>query len=297
MLCKNCNKEHSDADRFCPFCGNPVPAAPDYGRTKIYQPSKPAVEPKPEKPADKPKPDAPKDEREPERKPAQVSDTKPPEADGAAAQQQLAVSWHDEGSEELIDDEERREIKRENRRFLIVECLLLALVLCLIGAIFFTVKNKMNKYDVYTMDGVSMEDTIKSGDKLSAEKMAGAPKSGDIAVISGRDDSVYIRRVIAVGGQTLWLDYDNDRIVVDGVELSEPYIKGSTYSGITEDYAVPLDLPKGKVFVMGDNRGESLDSRSSEIGLIDEKDIIGKVVKINDEDVAAPTVNNQEETK
>ena len=155
----------------------------------------------------------------------------------------------------------------------------------------------MNKYDVYTMDGLSMEDTIKSGDKLSAEKMAGAPKSGDIVVISGRGDSVYIRRVIAVGGQTLWLDYDNDRIVVDGVELSEPYIKGSTYSGITEDYAVPLELPEGKVFVMGDNRGKSLDSRSSDIGLIDEKDIIGKVVKINDEDVAAPAVKNQEETK
>ena len=269
MLCKNCNKEHSDTDRFCPFCGKPVPAMPDYGRTKVYQPAKPAAEPKPE---------APEDEKEPERKPAQTNDTNPPEADEPVTQPQLVVSWHDEGSEELIDDEERREIKRENRRFLIVECLLLALVLCLIGAIFFTVKNKMNKYDVYTMDGVSMEDTIKSGDKLRAEKMTGAPKS-------------------AVGGQTLWLDYDNDRIVVDGVELSEPYIKGSTYSGITEDYAVPLELPKGKVFVMGDNRGKSLDSRSSDIGLIDEKDIIGKVVKINDEDVAAPAVKNQEETK
>ena len=51
MLCKNCNKEHSDTDRFCPFCGKPVPAMPDYGRTKVYQPAKPAAEPKPEAPA------------------------------------------------------------------------------------------------------------------------------------------------------------------------------------------------------------------------------------------------------
>ncbi len=276
MKCVNCQKEISCSDNFCPFCGRPVQTAPEYGHTKVY------VQPK--KPTEKPNPESSRPDES-------------PEANEPVTQPQLVVSWHDEGSEELIDEEERREIKRENRRFLIIECLLLALVLCLIGAIFFTIKNKMNKYDVYTMDGLSMEDTIKSGDKLSAEKMAGAPKSGDIVVISGRGDSVYIRRVIAVGGQTLWLDYDNDRIVVDGAELSEPYIKGSTYSGITEDYAVPLDLPEGKVFVMGDNRGVSLDSRSSEIGLIDEKDIIGKVVKINDEDVAAPAVKNQEETK
>jgi len=276
MKCVNCQKEISCSDNFCPFCGRPVQTAPEYGHTKVY------VQPK--KPTEKPNPESSRPDES-------------PEANEPVTQPQLVVSWHDEGSEELIDEEERREIKRENRRFLIIECLLLALVLCLIGAIFFTIKNKMNKYDVYTMDGLSMEDTIKSGDKLSAEKMAGAPKSGDIVVISGRGDSVYIRRVIAVGGQTLWLDYDNDRIVVDGAELSEPYIKGSTYSGITEDYAVPLDLPEGKVFVMGDNRGVSLDSRSSEIGLIDEKDIIGKVVKINDEDVAASAVKNQEETK
>lgn len=276
MKCVNCQKEISCSDNFCPFCGRPVQTAPEYGHTKVY------VQPK--KPTEKPNPESSRPDES-------------PEANEPVTQPQLVVSWHDEGSEELIDEEERREIKRENRRFLIIECLLLALVLCLIGAIFFTIKNKMNKYDVYTMDGLSMEDTIKSGDKLSAEKMAGAPKSGDIVVISGRGDSVYIRRVIAVGGQTLWLDYDNDRIVVDGAELSEPYIKGSTYSGITEEYAVPLDLPEGKVFVMGDNRGVSLDSRSSEIGLIDEKDIIGKVVKINDEDVAAPAVKNQEETK
>ena len=276
MLCKNCMKEHNDADKFCPFCGRPVQTAPEYERTKMYvRREKPKKPPEPENGVDKAKPEEPE----------------------PVTQQRLTVSWHDEGAEELIDDEERYEIKKENRRFLIIECVLLTLVLCLAAAIFITLKNQADPYDTYTMDGLSMEPTIMSGDKLSVEKTEGTPKCGDIVVISWGEDNVYIKRVIAVGGQTLWLDYDGDRIVVDGEELSEPYIKGSTYSGVTENYLVPYNMPEGKVFVMGDNRGESIDSRSSEIGLIDEKDIIGRVVKINGEDVTVPAVKSQEETK
>ena len=276
MLCKNCMKEHNDADKFCPFCGRPVQTAPEYERTKMYVcQEKPKKPPEPENGVDKAKPEEPE----------------------PVTQQRLTVSWHDEGEEELIDDEERYEIKKENRRFLIIECVLLTLVLCLAAAIFITLKNQAEPYDTYTMDGLSMEPTIMSGDKLSVEKTEGTPKCGDIVVISWGEDNVYIKRVIAVGGQTLWLDYDGDRIVVDGEELSEPYIKNSTYSGVTENYLVPYNMPEGKVFVMGDNRGESIDSRSSEIGLIDEKDIIGRVIKINGEDVTVPAVKSQEETK
>ena len=82
--------------------------------------------------------------------------------------------------------------------------------------------------------------------------------------------------MIATEGQTLQLDYENDKIIVDGIEISEPYIKGTTFSNRYGDYQVPEVIPEGKIFVLGDNRQISLDSRYVDIGLIDVKDVIGK---------------------
>ncbi|MEE1105337.1 MAG: signal peptidase I, partial [Ruminococcus sp.] len=93
-----------------------------------------------------------------------------------------------------------------------------------------------------------------------------------------------IKRVIAIGGQTVKLDYENDKIFVDGAELTEDYIKGTTFSNngnkdskyLEPDESGNFVIPEGKLFVLGDNRAVSLDSRSPEIGLIDVKDVIGK---------------------
>ena len=100
----------------------------------------------------------------------------------------------------------------------------------------------------------------------------------DIVVISHGAEykKPIIKRVIATEGQTLELDYENEKIIVDGIEISEPYIKGTTFSGNYGNNVIPSVIPEGKIFVMGDNRQVSLDSRSTEIGLIDVKDVIGK---------------------
>ena len=125
--------------------------------------------------------------------------------------------------------------------------------------------------------GVSDSDSEKMYNCLGAKKKTFS--AGDVIFSFG--DAVSVKRVIATGGQTLWLDYENDRIVVDGNELSEDYISGSTFSGVRENYLVPYNIPDGKVFVLGDNRAESIDSRYEEVGLIDEKDIIAKVDHID----------------
>lgn len=126
------------------------------------------------------------------------------------------------------------------------------------------------------VDGESMMDTLHDNDKVFVTNALYTPADGDIVVIShGQEyEKPIIKRVIATEGQTLKIDFEKGQVIVDGVILDEPYIKETTETkGNTE---IPTVIPEGKVFVMGDNRNHSLDSRYHEVGLIDEKDIIGK---------------------
>lgn len=123
-----------------------------------------------------------------------------------------------------------------------------------------------------------MDTTLAPNDRVIVTNLFYTPHNNDIVVIShgAEYNSPIIKRVIATEGQTIKLDYENDRIIVDGTIISEPYLDGSTFGGIYADYEIPEVVPKGKVFVMGDNRKVSMDSRSSEIGLIDVENVIGK---------------------
>lgn len=125
------------------------------------------------------------------------------------------------------------------------------------------------------VSGTSMVPTLNHQDKVIVTNFFYTPSDGDIIVIShGAEYSdPIIKRVIATEGQKLSIDFDKGTVTVNGKKLNEPYIQGFTHA---EDAEIPKVIPKGKVFVMGDNRGVSLDSRSKEIGLIDVKDIIGK---------------------
>jgi signal peptidase I len=125
------------------------------------------------------------------------------------------------------------------------------------------------------VSGTSMLQTLKSEDKVIVTNFFYTPRHKDIVVIShGAEYSKpLIKRVIAVEGEKLDIDFDTETVKVNGEVLKEDYIQGHTKD---EQGEIPKVIPKGKVFVMGDNRTVSLDSRSSEIGLIDVKDIIGK---------------------
>ena len=85
-----------------------------------------------------------------------------------------------------------------------------------------------------------------------------------------------VKRVIAKGGDTISIDYAAGTVKVNGKVLEEDYIAEPTYLGY--DVEFPYTVPEGTVFVMGDNRNASLDSRSSYVGCIDEQDILGKVL-------------------
>ena len=103
----------------------------------------------------------------------------------------------------------------------------------------------------------------------------------DIVVTCQPNDSASIedtlvKRIIATEGQVVDIDFNEGVVYVDGVALDEPYT--NTPTNEREGFTGPVTVPEGYVFVMGDNRNGSTDSRDSRIGLIDERQILGKVV-------------------
>lgn len=129
-----------------------------------------------------------------------------------------------------------------------------------------------------TVKGNSMNDTLKNQDRLIITNFFYEPQVGDIVVISHGEEysTPLIKRVIATEGQTLSINFETGDVVVDGVLLDEPYIVGKTTQYTKSPLEVPEVVPEGYVYVMGDNRQNSLDSRSTEVGLIEKKNIVGK---------------------
>lgn len=135
---------------------------------------------------------------------------------------------------------------------------------------------------VIVVSGPSMENTLQNGDAMLVWSLGYSPKQGDVVVLTQPDyqsDSI-VKRVIATGNQHVSIDYDTNTVTVDGEVLDEDYIK--------ERMLVPayglgnheLTVPPGHVFVMGDNRNESADSRYPTIGVIDERCVIGKALMV-----------------
>ena len=133
-------------------------------------------------------------------------------------------------------------------------------------------------FRIIDVDGKSMEPTLIDSDKVVITDLFYTPHNGDIVIISHAKEyqKPLVKRVIATAGQELRLDYQNNAVYVDGQKLDEPYIQGTTIHGDVPESELNGVVPEGKVFVMGDNRSISLDSRYRQIGFIDESFIIGK---------------------
>lgn len=117
-----------------------------------------------------------------------------------------------------------------------------------------------------------------SGDRVACIHSFSGYERGDVIIISHatRKDESIIKRVIAVGGDTVDIDFYKGTVSVNGQVLDEPYV--NTPTNLSYDMTFPVTVPESKLFVLGDNRNDSLDSRSTDIGFINENKVLGKVV-------------------
>ena len=132
------------------------------------------------------------------------------------------------------------------------------------------------------VDGRSMQQTLQHNDRVVMSNLFYTPDNDDIVVFKSpaeRFNGVpLVKRIIAIEGQTIDINFETGEVFVDGVVRYEPYINAQTSN--RDDFKGPLTIPEGFVFVMGDNRNNSKDSRDNEVGLIDTRYILGKVLFI-----------------
>ena len=128
------------------------------------------------------------------------------------------------------------------------------------------------------VDGTSMVPTLQDKDKIVVTNMFYTPEQGDIIVLRKKSfiEEPIVKRVIATEGQTVDIDYISHNVYVDGIRLDEPYINAPTSR--EGDVSFPISVPEGCVFVLGDNRNNSADSRISRLGVVDERFILGRVI-------------------
>lgn len=151
-----------------------------------------------------------------------------------------------------------------------LQCIVSALLVCVLVFVFGA--------RMIGVVGSSMVDTLHDGDRIIISNLFYTPKQGDIVVLrkeSLRDDAI-VKRIIATEGQTVNIDFEQGIVYVDGVALDEPYIYEPTYTA--EDFDGEVTVPEGCVFCMGDNRNASTDSRDNRVGMIDVREILGRVL-------------------
>ncbi len=131
-------------------------------------------------------------------------------------------------------------------------------------------------FRVFSVDGPSMAPTLEDGDRIVVSTIGYEPKRGDIIVLSSTEgiNEPIVKRVIALPGDTVDINFTTGTVTVNGVE--ESYSEELTTQ--QADLAFPMTIPEGTVFILGDNRDKSLDSRSSRVGCVDERLIVGEVL-------------------
>lgn len=165
----------------------------------------------------------------------------------------------------VIENRLRRVGRKKSRKAVLVRVLAAALIVFLLFGVFF---------GIAVVQGDSMEPALQSGDVAVFLRLVNGYRAGDIVVLKAEDGTQYVKRVVAVPGQTVDIDDTTGELLVDGERLSEPYVYDSTYSKEGAEY--PLTLGEGEYFVLGDQRENSYDSRN--YGAVTQDELCGRLL-------------------
>ena len=172
-------------------------------------------------------------------------------------------------TKESLTKEERDALNSKNT-YEWIQCIITALAACVVLFLFFV--------RVIDVKGSSMVPTLHDGDKMLVSNLFYKPKTGDIVIFKKDEynpNKALVKRIIAVEGDTVNIDFEKGIVYINGEAIQEDYINELTH--IKEDFIGPKTVPEGCLFVMGDNRNASTDSRTTEIGMVDKRLLIGKV--------------------
>ncbi len=179
------------------------------------------------------------------------------------------MSRNEAEKKKKAEEEVPRELAMRRDLYDWIQSLMTALIICI--ALFLLVIR------VIDVSGSSMFPTLVDGDKMLVSNLFFTPKQGDIVVFktdSYDPDKALVKRVIAIEGQEVSIDFDRGVVYIDGSPVQEDYIAELTKTKL--DFIGPQTVPEGCVFVMGDNRTASTDSRKKEIGMVDTRMILGR---------------------
>ena len=171
--------------------------------------------------------------------------------------------------DESLLEQELTRVKHQNRFIAVLRSTVSSLIVVAAAAVILA----MLVLPVLQITGTSMTETLNDGDIVVALRGSGY-KTGDVVAFY-YNNNILIKRVIARTGQ--WVNIDQDGTVyVDNVKLDEPYITEKALGDC--DITLPYQVPDGRIFVMGDHRSTSLDSRSTALGCISEDMVVGKLL-------------------
>ena len=133
-------------------------------------------------------------------------------------------------------------------------------------------------FRIVNVSGPSMLPTLQDNDRVLLTSYFYRPQPGDVVVIThtAKLQEPIIKRVIALENQTVDIDFETGTVYVDGQALDESAYIANGITTQPSDYTYPLTVPEGHLFVLGDNRAVSKDSRNSSVGMIDERYVLGK---------------------
>ena len=150
------------------------------------------------------------------------------------------------------------------------EALLISLTVVIVIFVFFV--------RIIGVSGESMVPTLHDGDQMLVSNVGYTPEKGDVVVLT-KDSFLpvpIVKRVIATEGDTVDINFETGEVSVNGVVQDEPYIAEETFTYFDVDF--PQTVPENCIFVLGDNRNNSTDSRYSGLGLVDTRYLLGKVL-------------------